>query len=242
MHTIRLELTIKFLSKWHSGSGEGGLHVDRLIRRDARNWPYIPGSTLKGVVRENCEKLSRSLEFPEPSDPHLTDLSQPGKFTPLSQAPSPVDAIFGNHFEEGGLFFRNAQLTEAPVFHHAYPQSRTRRYRRLGTVKEKHLFTSEYAWPLEFQTTIDGSHRYLKSFSQGDLPYAYCLLVAGILNVERLGGDKSTGCGKVEISIASPFRYNEQPIELESVFEILDPELIKYSFSAGEEQKGGENP
>ena len=104
MHHITIDLKIAFDSKWHCGSGEGGLLTDRLISRDSRDRPYIPGSTLKGVVRESCEKLSRSLGFPDPCDPHKEDLVvNPGIFLPLSEARSPVDRVFGNKYEEGRL-------------------------------------------------------------------------------------------------------------------------------------------
>ncbi|MDG1434748.1 MAG: RAMP superfamily CRISPR-associated protein [Saprospiraceae bacterium] len=38
------------------GSGEKGLEVDRLIIRDANGLPYIPGSSLAGVIRHEIEK------------------------------------------------------------------------------------------------------------------------------------------------------------------------------------------
>lgn len=224
-HILKLELNIRFESKWHTGSGEGDLLLDRLIRRDARNWPYIPGSTLKGVIRESCEKLSRTLDFPDPVDPHQTDLSLPGAFVPLSKVPSPVDAVFGNKYEEGGLFFRDARLTSEPAYT-SFPQSRICMYRKLGTAKDKHLFSSEYAVPMEFKTFVDGYHRDLIFLEQEDPPYAYCLLIAGIMKVEHLGGDKSTGSGRVHITIDS-VDYNGRSIPMETVFEYLDSGLYR---------------
>jgi CRISPR/Cas system CSM-associated protein Csm3 (group 7 of RAMP superfamily) len=40
------------------GSGEKGLEVDRLIIRDANELPFIPGSSLAGVIRHEIEKNS----------------------------------------------------------------------------------------------------------------------------------------------------------------------------------------
>ena len=97
-HNIRIDMQIRFLTKWHTGSGESSLLVDRLIRKDARGWPFIPGSTLKGVVRESCEKLSRSLNFPEPADPHQADLAIHDSFYSLDKLASPVDRIFSNRY------------------------------------------------------------------------------------------------------------------------------------------------
>ncbi|CAN2041386.1 CRISPR-associated RAMP protein [Candidatus Magnetomoraceae bacterium gMMP-15] len=218
MHQIKLDLTISFTSKWHSGSGEGSLILDRLVRKDARNRPYIPGSTLKGVVRESCEKLSRTLNFPAPTDPHQTDLKD------FESLKSPIDRIFGNRYESADLFFRNARLIDEPPYGHLKEQTRICRYRKLGTAKEQHLFSTEYTVPMDFKTRIDGYHRDLISLEENDPPYAYCLLIAGIMTVDRLGGDKSTGNGQVKISVDS-IEYNGKLIDLETIFEYLDSEL-----------------
>ncbi len=225
-HNITLKLKIDFESKWHTGSGEGGLHADRLIRKDARNRPYIPGSTLKGVVRESCERLSRTLEFPEPVDPHDTAVDKPGAFAPLSEAASPVDRLFGNHYEGANLFFRDARLEKPPPYGYLKYQSRVCKYRALGTAREKHLFSGEYAEPLQFQTVIEGGHDDLAAFDEGDPPFAYCLFIAGILNVDRLGGEKSTGCGRLRITFDS-IEWNKQTLSLEDVFDYLEPDLYK---------------
>jgi CRISPR/Cas system CSM-associated protein Csm3 (group 7 of RAMP superfamily) len=243
MHVIELVLKINFQSKWHCGSGEASLLADRLIRRDARAWPFIPGSTLKGVVRESCEKLSRTFGFPDPIDPHQTSLIHPGAFAPLDKVSSPVDAIFGNRYEEGALFFRDARLSIPSPFD-TFFQSRIRMHRRLGTAVEKHLFDSEYALsPLftTFQLTsrIDGYHRHLLCSQPGDPPLAFCLLVAGVLNVDRLGGDKSTGSGCVEITLDS-VRCNGNEKSEEEMLDHLEyyVELMSDFFPTARDHQG----
>lgn len=49
---------IRFFSEWHCGSGlSAGSDLDSLVIKD-RNWlPYIPGKTLKGILREAAEYL-----------------------------------------------------------------------------------------------------------------------------------------------------------------------------------------
>jgi hypothetical protein len=177
------------------------------------------------VIRESCEKLARTLGFPEPSDPHQTRLTHPATFAPLSRVTSPVDAIFGNRYEEGGLFFRDACLTSEPVYDHRF-QTRVCMNKILGTAKEKHLFGSEYALPSEsieepLSSVISGAHRYLLCDSSEDPPLAYCVLVAGILSVDRIGGDKSTGSGSATIVIDA-IEYNGQPISAGDVLDYLE--------------------
>ena len=232
-HTLRLELTIQFSSKWHSGSGESGLMLNRLINRDAQNRPYIPGSTLKGVVRESCEKLTRALGFPEPADPHSRDLTLNDNFNDPQHIASPVDRLFGTRYSGDCLFFRDARLAEDPPRDAVWNQSRICRYRVLGGARDKHLFSSEYAAPMTFGAAIDGFHDHLESIDpdDGEPPYAYCLLIAAILNVGRIGGDKSTGSGNLQIHLDA-VRYNNKDLEAETAFEYLDSELYDLSRSA----------
>jgi len=58
-----LKITIKFLDYWHCGSGEsGGNAADALVvryeRGDKKGLPYVPGKTIKGLVREMVEVLA----------------------------------------------------------------------------------------------------------------------------------------------------------------------------------------
>ena len=51
MSTIKYE--IEFFSNWHCGSGlAAGADVDALVIKDQEGLPYIPGRTLKGLLRE----------------------------------------------------------------------------------------------------------------------------------------------------------------------------------------------
>lgn len=196
-----MHLSLCFQSPWHCDSGEGGLHTDRIVQRDARNLAYVPGSTLRGVVREQCEKLARSLGFPEPTDPHEDSMEHPDAFVPLVRVDSPVDRLFGTAREEGGLFFRDARvpLDEADeIASMPLPvRNRIARYRRLGTAREHRLFNAEYAREQRLVSVVDGRHPHVLAFEEGDLPFAYSLLVAAVLSVDRLGGEKSVGCGRL---------------------------------------------
>ncbi len=195
--------------------------ANRAVQRDSMRQPFIPASTLRGVVRESCEKFSRTMNFPHSGDPHDPDINRTGQepFLPLKDVRSPIYALFGNRYEGGCLFFRDARL-ESTVHNEAMFQSRICRYRMLGTAKHGRLFSSEYIESLEFATTIDGYHRDLISFDEKDPPFAYCLLIAGLLSVDRLGGDKSIGCGRVSIDIKEA-RYNDTLFTPEVVFEYL---------------------
>jgi CRISPR/Cas system CSM-associated protein Csm3 (group 7 of RAMP superfamily) len=56
METIKY--TIIFFSEWHAGSGlTSGSDLDALVIKDKKGLPYIPGRTLKGLLREAAEEL-----------------------------------------------------------------------------------------------------------------------------------------------------------------------------------------
>lgn len=56
MNTIKYEVT--FHTDWHCGSGlAAGADVDALVVKDKDDMPFIPGKTIKGLVREAVEEL-----------------------------------------------------------------------------------------------------------------------------------------------------------------------------------------
>lgn len=50
--------TLKFYSEWHCGSGlVAGADLDALVVKNKRKLPYVPGKTIKGLVREAVENV-----------------------------------------------------------------------------------------------------------------------------------------------------------------------------------------
>lgn len=55
---MNIKYQIEFLSDWHCGSGlAAGADVDALVIKDQNNLPYIPGKTMKGLIREAAETI-----------------------------------------------------------------------------------------------------------------------------------------------------------------------------------------
>ncbi|MCK9159577.1 MAG: RAMP superfamily CRISPR-associated protein [Bacteroidaceae bacterium] len=87
---MNIQYTIQFFSEWHCGSGlAAGADVDELVIKDKNNLPFVPGKTLKGLVREAVEEI---LAFQQ------------------KQAPASFVDMFGNSKDKGCSFFKNAEL------------------------------------------------------------------------------------------------------------------------------------
>lgn len=51
---------IDFFSYWHCGSGlSAGADVDELVVKDWRGLPFVPGRTVKGLLRDACDDVCR---------------------------------------------------------------------------------------------------------------------------------------------------------------------------------------
>ena len=91
MSTIKYE--IEFFSNWHCGSGlAAGADVDLLVIKDKNGLPYLPGRTLKGLLRDAASALQVNQQT--------------------------IDDIFGVSGEKdghkvGNAFFGNATLPPA---------------------------------------------------------------------------------------------------------------------------------
>ncbi len=104
---------IQFYSPWHCGSGlSAGADVDALVIKDKDGLPYIPGKTLKGLVREAVEDyaaLSGALTqealnkaFGLPADAEKTDENMGGTafFSNATLDDREAKAIVGNKAQE----------------------------------------------------------------------------------------------------------------------------------------------
>ena len=104
-NSIHVNYTLTFNSPFHFGTGLPRGLIDRGIARDGGGFLYVPGSTLKGILREKCEQLASSPTF---SSQHLKSLQSPHitNLKSFAKTPAIIDRIFGSRFRESTLFFR----------------------------------------------------------------------------------------------------------------------------------------
>lgn len=97
-----LQYKIDFFSSWHCGSGlSAGADVDALVVRDRDGLPYVPGKTVKGLVREAVEDF---LAFRKEDTRIVADLF--GNAEDRNNLPQDEEG----KMKQGILFFSNAEL------------------------------------------------------------------------------------------------------------------------------------
>jgi CRISPR/Cas system CSM-associated protein Csm3 (group 7 of RAMP superfamily) len=215
-----------FESPFHIGTGMSRGLIDRGVARDAGGYLYIPGATIKGILREKCEQLAVSALFhneeAEPSipSPHLEHVRE------FANMPTLVERIFGSRFRPGTVFFDNATMateTSEQIVpfkqHQVEVRTRTSISRQRGTVQEQALFRSEYGIrDLAFRGTIAGTVE--GSALTKNICAPVVLLAAGLRLFDRIGANKSVGMGKFA------FQVVDDAMKVGAVYKTLD-ELIE---------------
>lgn len=211
---VQINYELAFATPFHLGTGISAGMIDRTVIRDADDYLYVPASTIKGVLREHCEQLCRfyipDAQAPVTS-PHVTNAA----LVEYSGTPTLISRIFGSPLHPGGLRFDDAKQAQEDrriseeIQTSVSTQVRIDRLTR--TAANEALYTSEFgANFLTFEGTIKGQLNCtpvvlpaLTTSDQGTLvpTYSLLLLLAGLLMVERLGGNKSTGKGQCSCRI-----------------------------------------
>ena len=213
---INIEYSLHMFSRFHCGTGYSFGLVDRMARKDHSGYLLIPGSTVKGLVRENCEKILAMCEIvpgqPQDEKKEIMHINRPRI----------NDMIFGSKFHPGMLYFDNVELSDDDkAFFDGPDPDGGKRYlslqtenltqtsisRRLGVVKQKSLFNSEYGInQLTFKGRIFGMLQgvpisELKIGSRGT--DSLLLILAGLLMIENLGSDRTRGAGKCRVEVTN---------------------------------------
>lgn len=221
---LPVKLRITFESDWHVGTGAGiPGSVDRLVRRDVRGLPIVPGKTVKGIWRDACETLAQAL------DPSFDDW---------------VTFLFGAAREEEGgkagqgptpavIRVTTANLTGPPITDPRIRQALTfvkpgvAIDERTGAARSQALRFTEMARTgqvLEANVSFDGA----AGLDEDSEPLAAAFLTAGAALVERLGGDRRRGAGACtftlwnaagnELNIANAVaKLRGQPVKVEQL-------------------------
>lgn len=176
-----IKYTIEFFSDWHCGSGlAAGADVDALVVKDNNNLPYVPGKTIKGLVREAVENIA----------------SFRGE-----QIDDKINKAFGFFDDKdcsckGEMFFTNAELEQEEAKTIVGRDLQKYLYRSIastsidnkGVAKNHSLRKMEVVVPCKLEGTI----KCVPSEIMGEI-------LDGLKFVKRLGVNRNRGLGRCKI-------------------------------------------
>lgn len=246
--TLSLSYQLRFISGFHCGTGLRQGLIHRGVARDADGFLYVPGSTLKGILRDHATSIARLLKLDIPL-PH----AQTAGLDHFATTCDVVAHIFGSVFRPGTLFFDDALMhQEDRKFFNSdsgTDKEHTERFRAqqidtrtqvsmsrvTGTARRGMLFSSEYGIrELRFCGTIQGRLSGVPTIDDATTSYSLVLLLAALCSLDRIGGGKSTGFGHVVCHITHLSLNNDTPYSGDTATEkvaaclALLPELELY--------------
>lgn len=243
---VRIDYCLHFISPFRFGTGLRKGLIHRVVARNADDYLYVPGSTLKGVLRERCEQLAGLFEL-EVIDPHAEDMAEVNPDLAI------VNRIFGSRFYPSSLYFDDAQLKkeqrewfEPQVRDRKLRDAKRPEFRAWQTEKRTQvsisrltrsaipgrLYNSEYGVKgLKFEGSIYGMLDGFRLEEENPGTYSLLLLLAGLysLDFDRLGGNKSTGAGQFELEL-SKLTVNGQTLAVKELLDKLE-ELELYALA-----------
>lgn len=192
---MNIHYKIKFFSDWHCGSGlSAGADIDLLVIKDQKtNLPYIPGKTMKGLIREAVEEIEK-LSCLDPQ-------SEKGETSEIGKSAS--KKVFGYFDKEskaeiGLSFFTNATLSEGlqnavvanNLSNYFYQSVASTAIGDNGVAKQHSLRRMEVAIPCELEGAILNVPDDLVN-----------IIKDGLFFIKRLGQHRNRGLGRCQITI-----------------------------------------
>ncbi len=220
---VQIDYELHFTAPFHLGTGIRAGLIDRTVMKDNGGYLYVPASTLKGVLREYCERLLR-FYLPDDQESVASPHDAEAVLIEFGRAPTLISRIFGSQLHPGGLRFNDAKMERNPFYKEIQSSVSTQvRIDRIWrTAVDEALYTSEYGIrDLRFEGTIKGtldctpiaSPRIIGCSKESHMvkpTYSLLLLLSGLLMFEQIGGNKSTGKGQCQCSITR-LRLDKQP-------------------------------
>lgn len=193
-----IEGTIEALTPIHIGSGRGEIGVEAIdlpILRAPDDTPYIPGSSLKGKVRSEAEKIARTTGLNVCTPPNVESMC--GTLKKSEEELCIVCRIFGT----AG---KNISRASKVRFRDAYPESHIEKMlvrtgiamdRERESVHGKALYTIE--------AVPRGTRFKFEIVAENLTDEEFKLFKAALKSVTDtwLGGQSSRGFGKVKLTI-----------------------------------------
>ena len=208
---MSIEYHVVFEEPWRIGSGEAaGSSLDSTVRKDPDGLPFVPGTTLRGIVGEALRELAHLLDVPVCDGTLLRQGGELGKLCGVHGSETPCIAclLVGSPHRPGVVSWEPAQLQDpdgdpdrdlariaaAIPGHLTRHRNRTAIDPQKGRAEDDHLFTLEESrGRLSLQARLDLE----KPLTRDQL----ALLLGALRHVRELGGSRRRGLGACRLHI-----------------------------------------
>ncbi|PVZ80642.1 hypothetical protein C9426_32690 [Serratia sp. S1B] len=194
-----LSFNLKFhlLSEWHIGSGrEQGSYADSTTLKDSDGLPFIPGKSIKGLLRNAFEEALKNRWLPGATDVDIQRLFG-------------CEGTQGMH-TAGIIQLSSAELSERErkfLIEHCAKRllyrtcSNTAIDQSTGVAKTMSLRVVETVVPMQLQArlVLNTSHR---QWQPGYAEQFACWLQRAVMLVTELGAKRNRGLGAVQITVS----------------------------------------
>ena len=177
----KLNYTITLLTDWHIGSGlSGGAETDADVLKDKNGMPYIPGKTIKGLLKYAIQEMEKDAN-------KKFDWTE--KVFGVSDGQKDTDGE--SIGKSGASFFSNATIVEVEYNEVVQQQLQTYLYRQLastridqnGVAKDKSLRVFETCMPI----TLEGYITNIENIDQMEMAMKW---------TRNVGINRNRGLGK----------------------------------------------
>lgn len=184
-----IKYKLEFFSYWHCGSGlSAGADVDQLVVKDNNGLPFVPGKTIKGLIREAAEELSRLNPDKYASKHDLVEVF--GKIPDvdsLEATPSQGCAFFSNaEFPEGD----KAEIIKKELPKFLFERITSTAIEKTGIAKDTSLRKMEVALPCTLTGMICGLPEKTET-----------TIVDALKFIKRLGENRNRGLGRCVFTV-----------------------------------------
>jgi CRISPR/Cas system CSM-associated protein Csm3 (group 7 of RAMP superfamily) len=200
VQSLVFTLEFELLSYWHIGSGlEGGAYADALALKAANGLPYIPGKSIKGLLREAFHQAQDNNWLTNTSELQLLAIlfGSEGQAGQETQGLLQVSSATLSDCEQ--QFFATNPATKASLFSVV---SSTAIDQITGVAKETSLRSMEVAVPMTMQArvSINRQHPHFAKLESLLTSTFDTWLTQVVTLITNLGAKRNRGLGQVIVT------------------------------------------